>query len=104
MVTAALSIPPSVTTAFETGGLSAMLDAMQSLPLEVVAPLFIIRVLNVIDAYLAAIQRSRPSSGDSGGPSCPECGRGLDEDIDFCPWCTARLPGAEEHEEPGPAS
>ncbi|MCU4925293.1 zinc ribbon domain-containing protein [Halobacteria archaeon AArc-dxtr1] len=38
------------------------------------------------------------NSGDE-GPSCPSCGKPLDEDLEFCHWCTTRLepePGAEE--------
>ncbi|GGI93951.1 zinc ribbon domain-containing protein [Halobellus salinus] len=27
----------------------------------------------------------------SAGAECPECGEELDPDLDFCPWCTARL-------------
>jgi hypothetical protein len=27
---------------------------------------------------------------------CPECGKELDPDIDFCPWCTTRLDGTNE--------
>ena len=25
------------------------------------------------------------------GAECPECGKELDPDLDFCPWCTTRL-------------
>ncbi|MFB6251737.1 MAG: zinc ribbon domain-containing protein [Halobellus sp.] len=36
-----------------------------------------------------------PDSVDSTEPadvsSCPNCGKELDPDLDFCPWCTARL-------------
>ncbi|MFP8952925.1 zinc ribbon domain-containing protein [Natrialbaceae archaeon A-arb3/5] len=35
-----------------------------------------------------------PNSGASGsadGPTCPECGKELDEDLAFCHWCTTRL-------------
>jgi hypothetical protein len=27
----------------------------------------------------------------SGSTECPECGKELDPDLDFCPWCTTRL-------------
>ena len=39
------------------------------------------------------------SNGGSDGPSCPECGRELDEDIEFCHWCTTRLEPETEREE-----
>ena len=34
----------------------------------------------------------------SGSPDdeCPECGKELDPDLDFCPWCTVQLDGANE--------
>ncbi len=28
---------------------------------------------------------------DPADAECPECGKELDPDLDFCPWCTARL-------------
>jgi len=27
--------------------------------------------------------------------TCPNCGKDLDPDLDFCPWCTTRLESAE---------
>lgn len=30
-------------------------------------------------------------SGADDGTTCPECGKDLDEDLEFCHWCTARL-------------
>ena len=38
-------------------------------------------------------------AGDD-GPSCPECGRELDADLEFCHWCTARLEPESAEEEP----
>ncbi|SDX64389.1 DUF7575 domain-containing protein [Halobellus clavatus] len=31
------------------------------------------------------------SAGSTDGGTCPSCGKELDPDLDFCPWCTARL-------------
>jgi hypothetical protein len=53
----------------------------------------------------AAESRSRDGNGDgaavgrtsgSADTECPECGKELDPDLDFCPWCTARLGGEAE--------
>jgi hypothetical protein len=53
----------------------------------------------------AAESRSRNGSGDgsavgraseSGDAECQECGKELDPDLDFCPWCTVRLGGEAE--------
>ncbi|WP_049986392.1 DUF7575 domain-containing protein [Halobellus rufus] len=29
--------------------------------------------------------------GSEGAGSCPNCGKELDPELDFCPWCTTRL-------------
>ena len=100
LVTAAMVIPESALTAFQTGGLSGLLEASQNFPLEVTLSLFVVRVLNVIDAYLTGLQRTtEPEPEPESAGSCPECGRELDEDLDFCPWCTTRLDEAEDGEE-----
>lgn len=42
---------------------------------------------------------SRPGAADE--PTCPNCGKTLDEDLDFCHWCTTRLePEADETADP----
>lgn len=100
LVTAAMVIPESALTAFQSGGLSGLLEASQNFPLEVTLSLFVVRILNVIDAYLTGLQRTtEPEAEPESAGSCPECGRELDEDLDFCPWCTTRLDGADESEE-----
>jgi hypothetical protein len=90
------------------------------------APLLAVGVASVADAYVLARMSQRearggdkasagqtpdpesPSHGGSGGgpavgpafgsadAECPECGKELDPDLDFCPWCTARLAGETE--------
>ncbi|MFC4544244.1 zinc ribbon domain-containing protein [Halosolutus amylolyticus] len=43
-----------------------------------------------------------PNAGDAAdGPTCPECGKELDEDLTFCHWCTTRLerPEVDERED-----
>ncbi|WP_265110369.1 zinc ribbon domain-containing protein [Halosolutus halophilus] len=43
-----------------------------------------------------------PNAADTGdGPTCPECGKELDEDLTFCHWCTTRLesPAVDERED-----
>lgn len=36
----------------------------------------------------SAVPGQVPGSADA---ECPECGKELDPELDFCPWCTARL-------------
>ncbi|MFC6795806.1 zinc ribbon domain-containing protein [Halobaculum halobium] len=35
------------------------------------------------------------ASTDDEAPACPNCGKELDADLDFCPWCTTRLDWAD---------
>ena len=103
LVTAMLVIPESALTAFESGGLQGLLEASESFPIEVTLSLLVVRVLNVIDAYLTGLRMDRPveTETDSPASTCPECGKELDEDLDFCPWCTTRLTEEEEEGEDG---
>jgi hypothetical protein len=39
------------------------------------------------------------AGNEEDGPSCPQCGKPLDEDLTFCHWCTTRLEPAEPEEE-----
>jgi hypothetical protein len=72
-----------------------------TLPLRVTVPLALLLTLNTVDAYYVA-RRGRGSAGVSvrgtptrrspGGnaeptPTCPSCGRDLDPELSFCPWC-----------------
>ncbi|MFP8955723.1 zinc ribbon domain-containing protein [Natrialbaceae archaeon A-CW3] len=41
-------------------------------------------------------------SGDHDGPTCPHCNRPLDEELEFCHWCTARLEPPAEDESVSP--
>ena len=104
LVTAAMVVPESALSAFQSGGLSGLMTASENFPIEVTLSLLAVRVLNVIDAYLTGLQiKEEPTEEGESAASCPECGRELDEDLDFCPWCTTRLDEAEP-DEPGPAS
>jgi len=52
-----------------------------------------------LDAYSlgrsAATRHRREAAGES-VRECPHCGRELDEDLEFCHWCTTRLDDAAE--------
>lgn len=52
-----------------------------------------VSALCVVDAYLLANRYNEEARRDQGETTttCPECGRELDGDLDFCHWCTARL-------------
>ncbi|WIV68708.1 DUF7575 domain-containing protein [Natrialbaceae archaeon AArc-T1-2] len=58
-----------------------------------------------VDAALRAVNVPPGTGGDTDGTSCPSCGKELDEDLEFCHWCTTRLGGGDENEtEEKPAS
>lgn len=48
---------------------------------------------NMLDAYVLAAYVDRPTPGpdDQAAPSCPHCGKELDEDLTFCHWCTTEI-------------
>jgi len=106
LVTAALVVPEAAYQAFQTDGLGGLMEASESFGLNVTLSLLAVRVLNMVDAYLVAARESAaitervPTPGDADvgnvrkagdAGTCPECGKELDSDLDFCPWCTARL-------------
>ncbi|WP_435335356.1 DUF6677 family protein [Haloarchaeobius sp. TZWWS8] len=48
----------------------------------------LMQVSAMTDAYLLATSAART---EDGGPRCPNCGKELDGDIGFCPWCAHEL-------------
>lgn len=106
VVTLMVFIMPEMSTGPESG-FSAFYEEFTSLPLETILPLLLVNAFNVVDAYLVGKRRAEsrsitPSVGDESGgaASCPNCGRDLDDDIDFCPWCTTRLDQSDEEDTP----
>ncbi|WP_251344226.1 zinc ribbon domain-containing protein [Haloplanus halophilus] len=66
---------------------------LSTLPLRVTGPVLLLLALNTVDAYVVA---RRGSGGSAMGTaeraeeptvSCPSCGRDLDPELSFCPWC-----------------
>ena len=57
------------------------------------APLLLVATLSVLDAYALAHVHNAVAqlsvTGDGQLTHCPNCGRELDPDIEFCHWCTA---------------
>jgi hypothetical protein len=99
-----------------TLSLTAMQEALQTIPLAVTLTVLGLTVLNVVDAYLMARRLGRgevgggipgfggdsePTAGvtattEDGEQTCPNCGREVDADLDFCHWCTTELGDSEE--------
>jgi hypothetical protein len=69
-----------------------MAVTFETLPLRVTLPLAVLLVVHTLDAYYVA--RRGPTSGsvvasttDGQTVDCPSCGRELDPELSFCPWC-----------------
>ena len=93
LLTAALVVPPSVVSAVEAGGLSAIVEASRNVPTDAYLAILAVRAMNVIDAAWIGL-RPRAGRDTAQGPTCPNCGRELDADLDFCHWCTTPLDGS----------
>ena len=82
-----LTVPSS---AFEgVGTVAGFVAAVESLALSRYAEGLGVTVGSVGDAYVLASQ-----GATTDGHTCPACGKELDEDLDFCHWCTQRVDGS----------
>lgn len=83
---AALFVDPAALEAFVRSG------AVDPVAL---APLLIAGAFSVADAYVLAhahnIVAQATVSADGPLTHCPNCGRELDPELDFCQWCTAEV-------------
>jgi len=68
----------------------AFLAAAEAMPLQATLVLFSVTVFSMIDAYWMAKQRNHTVTVAE-GTTCPNCGKEIDSDIDFCHWCTEPL-------------
>lgn len=102
LLTAAVVIPESVVAAYDSGGVTALLDASRTLPTDALIPILGVRALNVVDAAWLGLRPTPESrAAEAGEPTCPNCGRDLDDDLDFCHWCTKPLDGTAEESPAG---
>lgn len=60
------------------------------------ASLSFVFLLAAVDAGFRAMGLAPGDQHADSGPTCPHCGRELDEELEFCHWCTTRLPTEEE--------
>lgn len=54
------------------------------------APLLMVSLLSVVDAYFMAVLANRQQAIEA-QTRCPSCGREVDEDLHFCQWCSEPL-------------
>lgn len=81
------------------GSTSAMMDAITegTSRMDQFVVSFVV-MFAAIDAGFRALDLTPGPDGDGEGPSCPSCGRELDEEIDFCHWCTTRIEVPEDRD------
>jgi TM2 domain-containing membrane protein YozV len=74
--------------------LEAISSSYQARPTEVTIGSVVVTTLNVVDAYWVAVNENQTQEIEA-GMKCPNCGKELDQDIDFCHWCTTQLETVE---------
>lgn len=77
-----LTVDGLLATATSLFGAVGGLDLIPSLLLAAVT------AFAMVDAYRVGEARGRRAAT---GPTCPACGKELDQELDFCPWCTTEL-------------
>ena len=60
---------------------------------------FIVLFAAVDSALRSLGYPAEANQGGGDGVSCPHCGKELDEDLEFCHWCTTRLEPETEDEQ-----
>jgi uncharacterized paraquat-inducible protein A len=88
----------------------ALVDAAEAIPVEVSVLVLSLSFMSVLDAYWLATrvnERARPTVDDRGEvqvENCPNCGKELDEDLEFCPWCSERIVVSEDPDDEDPTA
>ncbi|WP_396612279.1 zinc ribbon domain-containing protein [Haloferax sp. S1W] len=92
-----------VALAFAVSALFVPVEALEALanggpvpPLTDILPVLAVSLVSVVDAFFLGLKQVSEPSGvltddDADSVSCPQCGREVDADLDFCHWCTTRL-------------
>lgn len=102
LTTASLLVPQGIVP--ETTSIESFMQMSQQLPTEAVLGLVTITILSMVDAYWMASRSNEQQHKEETGARCPTCGRDVDEDLDFCHWCTTELnPDDDGSEEPSRA-
>lgn len=65
-----------------------------------ILPILVVGSLSVVDAYVLAHAQNAVArltvTSDGQLTHCPNCGKELDSDLEFCQWCTADLAELED--------
>jgi membrane protein implicated in regulation of membrane protease activity len=93
-----------------TLSVDALVGAAGAIPTEVSLLILTLSFVSVLDAYWLARrinERARPTVDEQGNleaEDCPNCGKELDTDIEFCPWCSERLVATDDADEEEPTA
>lgn len=99
LLSTAVFVPDSASP--ESLSVDAFVEASQSIPLHVAGLIVGISLLCLIDAYLMTMEiNTRANRSVDGTRVCPHCGKEVDDDLDFCHWCTTRLDEPDGSQEP----
>ncbi|MFD1586913.1 DUF6677 family protein [Halorientalis brevis] len=93
LTTASFMVPEGIVP--ETVTVDSLMQMSRALPVESVLALASITIMSMVDAYWMATQRNQQRERTEAGARCPNCGRDVDDDLDFCHWCTTELDAAD---------
>lgn len=80
---------PELTVDAVLAALTRLFTALGGLGLVPSMVVAAVTAFAMVDAYRLA---QGPVGADpEDGPRCPACGKELDEELEFCPWCTTEL-------------
>jgi hypothetical protein len=97
--TSTLLVDQAATAPLQDGfSLDALLAVSANIPIEASVALLAITLLSMADAFWMATRENETTEVVE-GTNCPNCGKELDEDIDFCHWCTTELDRPAESEQ-----
>lgn len=82
-------VPPEVYADVEFTA-ESILAASRNVPTQANVAVLFVTSLSMLDAYMMASAGNRERAIDE-GRTCPHCGRELDDDLEFCHWCTSEI-------------
>jgi len=89
--TTTLLVSDSVVAPLSEGvSVETVLTVTQNVPIEVSLVLLVITVVSMADAFYMAT-RENDQAAVVEGAKCPHCGKELEDNLDFCHWCTTKL-------------
>ena len=92
VVSVAWVLVPSSVYADAEFTVGSLMAASRSVPTEANVAILFVTSLSMLDAYMMASAGNQQRAVEA-GTTCPHCGRELDEDLEFCHWCTSELDG-----------